>query len=667
MPKRNSAFRFRRFARAGWAAFHSLHREVTIGRLDVRVADCSLVKSATVGALLLLSPAASYAQTDRETETRTLAEVQISLPADSLTGSPEPAAVITASEIRQSNIHSLADLVSLLPGVDVRVRGVGDAQADLALRGGTFDQTVILLNGINFTDAQTGHFALDLPIDLAMVQRIELLSPAQLMARGIVAFAAAVNIVVVEEYADQLRADISGGSYGTADASLLATRQVGPWSLTAATAYHRSDGYRPNTGYRHGSLFLQAIRYGSRDNLHLQLGGQMKGFGSNSFYSTKYPDQYEATRTLCASAEYTARRRSLTFHHSLYGRLHSDRFELFRDGYTTPPTWYTGHNRHLASLGGLRSRMVVPLGRGELLVGAELRREGIRSNVLGRPDSTLPDPYTHSDSRLGATAFAGYHLATGRWNMQAVGLALGHSQFGFDYGLAAEAECRLSTRTSLHATLARTYRLPSFTDRYYHSATQQANPDLEAEHSLAADLGLTLALRPLTFALTAYYRSGSNIIDWLRRTDTEMWYAQNLTSTSTLGIDASLLCRIDSLSLRAAYSYCNVASEADGWISAYALDYLRHRAELRLTYHLLPRLTLGTGLCYRLREGSWVDADGQVNPYGDALLLDASAEYSLGAAALYAEGHNLGGASYRDHGGIPMPGRTFRLGLRLRL
>ena len=43
MPKRNSAFRFRRFARAGWAAFHSLHREVTIGRLDVRVADCSLV------------------------------------------------------------------------------------------------------------------------------------------------------------------------------------------------------------------------------------------------------------------------------------------------------------------------------------------------------------------------------------------------------------------------------------------------------------------------------------------------------------------------------------------------------------------------------------------------------------------------------------------------
>lgn len=667
MPKQNTAFRFRRFARAGWAAFRSLHREVTIGRLDVRVADCSLVKRATVGALLLLSPAAAFAQADRETETRTLAEVQISLPADSLTGSPEPAAVITANEIRQSNVHSLADLVSLLPGVDLRVRGVGDAQADLALRGGTFDQTLILLNGINFTDAQTGHFALDLPVDLSMVQRIELLSPAQLMARGIVAFAAAVNIVVVEEYADRLRADISGGSYGTADASLLATHQAGQWCLTAATAYHRSDGYRPNTDYRHGSLFLQALRYGRRDNLHLQIGGQMKGFGSNSFYSTKYPDQYEATRTLTASAEYTAHRRRLTFHHSVYGRLHSDRFELFRDGYATPPAWYTQHNYHLASLGGLRSRVIVPVASGHLLAGAELRREGIWSNVLGLPDSSLPNPYTHSDHRLGTTAFAGYHLATPHWNLQAVGLGLYHSQFSPDFGLAAEASYRPTAHTTLHASLARTYRLPSFTDRYYQSATQQANPDIDAEHSLNADLGLSVAIHPLTLDLAAYYREGSDIIDWVRLPSTEMWYSMNLTSTSTYGLDASLRCQIDSLSLCMAYSYCNVGSDANEWISAYALEYLRHRAEWRLTYRPLARLTLSMGVCYRFREGRWVDADGQVQPYGDAVLLDASAQYAFDHIVLYLEGHNLGDVAYRDYGGNPMPGRTFRMGLRFQL
>lgn len=661
-----SVFRFRRFARAKWAAYSSMHREVTIGRLAVRVANCSLTKVATAAALcLVLAPATAGAQSDKEGETRSLAEVLITQPADSLLGTPEPAAVLTAEEIQQHNIHSLAELVALLPGLDVRTRGVGDAQSDLSMRGGTFDQMVLLLNGIDLTDPQTGHYTLDLPIDLNMVQRVELLSPAQLMARGIVAFCGGVNLVVDEEYADRVLASLNYGSHGTADVSLLATHRSGPWSLTAAAAYHRSDGYMPNTDYRHGSLFLQAVRHTLHDDLHLQLGGQMKGYGSQGFYSTTYPDQYESTRTATAAVSHLHRFDNWRVETALYGRLHRDRFELFREGMTTPPAWYSGHNYHLGSLAGLRSRAVVPLAVGEVLAGVALRREAIRSNVLGLPDADLPAPYTRSDARYSATFFAGWHYADSRWNLQAVALGLSNSCFGGDYGLGADALFHATRNLSFHAGVSRTYRLPTFTDLYYQSPTQQANPQLAPEHSTHVELGARLRTKAVQLHASAYYRAGRDIIDWCRRPEAELWYSMNHTSVDAMGADLALDVRLGDAVVRSGYSFCHVMQDAGEWVSGSAMDYLRHRLTTHVVWYVGKRLTLKAGATLRQRQGQWVDADGAVHDYGSVLLVDAGAEYRLGAVAVVAEGTNLLDRPYRDHGGVPMPGRTASIGLRL--
>ncbi|MBR1785197.1 MAG: TonB-dependent receptor [Bacteroidales bacterium] len=669
---KSTAVRFRRFCRAKWAAYRSMHREVTIGRLAARVADHSLAKAGTAATLCLaLAASQAQAQTLREGETRTLDEVQVTILADTLLGTPEPAAVLTADQIKQHNIHSIASLAALLPGVDVRTRGVGDAQADLSMRGGTFDQTALLLGGIDLTDAQTGHHTLDLPLDLTMVQRAELLSPAQMMARGIVAFCGAVNLVADEEHTNRLRAEASGGSHGTANASLLATRTAGLWSITAAAAYHRSDGYMQNTDYRHGSLFLQASRHSDNDDLHLQLGGQAKQFGGQAFYSTTYPDQFEATRTLVASASDLHRFGALRLETSAYGRLHTDRFELFREGRVAAPAWYTGHNHHLGSLAGLRTRAVVPLPCGELVAGAALRREGIRSNVLGHNDSTLPEPFTKSDWRTSATLFAGWHYADRRWNVQAVGLGQYNSRFGADYGLAADAERVLAGAgatgrpLTLRLSAARTFRLPTFTDLYYQSANQRANPALEAEHSATLDLALRGGTRHTLLSLDLFYRAGRDIIDWCRRASEDIWYSMNHTEVDALGFDAGATLQLPHASIGLSWSFCHVAQDAGEWISGSALDYLRHRAALRAEWRPLPRLALRAGLVYRQREGEWVDADGTVQAYGTALLADAGVEYRLGSTTLFAEGNNLLGAEYRDHGGVPMPGRTVLAGIRV--
>ena len=678
-----SAFRFRRFSRAGWAAYSSMHREVTIGRLATRVTDSSLAKTATVAATaLLLMQGTTFAQSDREPQTRTLQEVQIVLSADSLQGSSEPAAVLTAKDFQQTTIRSIGDLVALLPGVDLRTRGAGDVQGDLSMRGGTFDQMLLLLNGVNLTDAQTGHHTMDIPIDITMVERVELLSPSQLMSRGIVGFCGAVNIVVAEEYRDRLLADVSAGSYGTVNASLLDTKTLGDWTLTATAAYHRSDGHRENTDYRHGSLFLQARRHTEGNDLHLQLGGQLKDFGSAGFYSTTYPDQFEATRTLVASATDNFRLSTFNFQFSIYGRLHRDRFELFRDGYVDDvPSWYSGHNHHLASIGGARLLATRPLGIGEVRAGAEVRREGIWSNVLGTADSTLRNPYTKSASRTSTTLFGGYGLRRGAFSAEAVALGQYNTQFGTNYGLAANAAYSVSA-FNFQFSISRTFRLPTFTDLYYQSATQQANPDLGAESSTSVELKVESGkikvseLSTFRFQLSTHYRSGTDIIGWVRPSEEDLWLSMNHTAVDALGVDAAFNFQLSAFNFQFSYSYCHIEADHRGLLSSSAIDHLSHKAQLWASVRPVDRLCLKAGASLRHREGQYVE-DGEAQAYGTALLVDAAVEYDLlrscrqdaGAPrlTLYLEGHNLLDRPWRDLGGVPQPGLTLMAGARLAL
>ena len=69
-------------------------------------------------------------------------------------------------------VQTVADIIKYCAGVDVRTRGASGAQADISMRGGTFDQVRILLNGIDITDAQTGHYSMNLPLSADLITGI---------------------------------------------------------------------------------------------------------------------------------------------------------------------------------------------------------------------------------------------------------------------------------------------------------------------------------------------------------------------------------------------------------------------------------------------------------------------------------------------------------------
>ncbi|HBX87582.1 MAG TPA: vitamin B12 receptor, partial [Marinilabiliaceae bacterium] len=94
-------------------------------------------------------------------------------------------------------------------GVDIRERGPLGMQADVSMRGGSFDQVMILLNGINISDPQTGHHGLNLPVDLESIERVEILRGPAARVYGPNAFDGAINFVTKSSSQNEVYASVS--------------------------------------------------------------------------------------------------------------------------------------------------------------------------------------------------------------------------------------------------------------------------------------------------------------------------------------------------------------------------------------------------------------------------------------------------------------------------
>ena len=141
---------------------------------------------------------------------------------------------IRREEIRSMPAQSLQELLDYLPGIDIRSRGANGVQADISMRGGTFDQVVVMLNGVNITETQTGHFNLDIPIDLDAVDRIEVLQGTSMSIFGLSAFAGAINIITGESEENSTTAAIEGGDHGLLSAQTR-TSAHGGWAARLRT------------------------------------------------------------------------------------------------------------------------------------------------------------------------------------------------------------------------------------------------------------------------------------------------------------------------------------------------------------------------------------------------------------------------------------------------
>ena len=198
--------------------------------------------------------------------------------------------IISSKEIQSSYATNVSDLLQQVIGIDIRRRGAGGVQGDLYIRGGGFDQTLLLIDGMKMDDAQTGHHTLNMILPLYLIERIEIIKGPAARIFGQNAFSGAINIVTKEVEGKTNEANInlqevSLGSYKQKNFSLSSRVVTEKIRSLLSFSTNRSDGYRHNTDYINNNYFIKTSFKTKNSPIDLISSFSERRFGANGFYA----------------------------------------------------------------------------------------------------------------------------------------------------------------------------------------------------------------------------------------------------------------------------------------------------------------------------------------------------------------------------------------------
>ncbi len=666
---------FKKWSGDKCAVFNTLHREIKIGIL-----------TAAYFTTLGYHQTLANTESDSISSKITLTEIQVS-------GKRAPGiyqetgrqiAVISREQIEKLPVQSIQGLLRTALGVDIRERGPLGMQADISMRGGSFDQVMILLNGINVTDPQTGHYGLNLPVDLASVERIEILRGPAARVHGPNAFDGAINFVTKSGSENKVSAQLTAGDHGLYNLHAGLSHRKGAFGNYFSAQKGASDGYIANTDFDIFNLYYRGQVTREQSKFSLQLGYNDKSYGANSFYSASYPNQFDANRTLFAAASMESSGQ-IRIRSDVYWRRHHDRFELFRN-YEGAAAWYTGHNYHLSETAGASLNATTSWSLGTTSLGAEVRSESIWSNVLGLPmDKPLDVPgenegqFTRSFNRTNFSVFAEHNIYFGRFDLSGGVLINRHSNsgYGVDWYPGIDLSYRLTTLLKWTASYNRSLRMPTFTDLFYSGPTNVGNPNLKPERAETYETAFRLRNETYSASVGGFYRIGRDLIDWGRVPGETVYTTSNINRVEALGTEAAADLLLSELipgqtllrSLSVNYSYVWQDKVSDeGYESYYVLDHLRQKLNISLIHGMgLPNVEVNWNIQYRDRAGYYTKSDGTRVDHTPFWLTDLRVSWNKGNYGLYAEASNLFDAHYSDLSELRQPGLWLKVGARIEL
>ena len=590
--------------------------------------------------------------------------------------------VIQQKEIEAAPAQSVPDLLEYVAGVDVRQRGAEGVQADVSIRGGTFDQTLILLNGINISDPQTGHHNLNLPVSISQIERIEVLEGPAARVYGPNAFSGAINIITKNSTRNSIRLLIENGSNAYLNSNLSASFKTGKLTNSFGVNRKTSAGYIENTDFKISNLFYSNQLISRKGKLSFQTGVSQKAFGANSFYTPKYPNQYEEIKTLFSSVKWESNSK-LHFAPVVYWRRNQDRFELFRDN---PASWYQNHNYHLTSVYGANVNSWIKSKLGKSAFGFEFRSENILSNVLGEAlESPKKVPgenamFSKSASRNSVSVFFEQALYLKNWSFTAglLGNVISQSNLGVNVFPGLDLSYNFNRATKAFVSYNTSLRMPTFTDLYYSGPTNIGNPYLKPERSATFEGGVKVNKKFVQAHFAIFYRKGVDVIDWVKMESDEVWQSQNLTQLRSAGTDVNIQFNFQEKfgnpfpnKLKLSYIYNYLEKENLDYISNYVLDNLKHKFVGAVNQNITKNFIAQFLISFQDREGTYTYFDG--NDWGRELeyksfwLFDAKLFYKWEDLNVYLSANNIFNLSYNDIGNVTQPGRVIKIGISYKL
>jgi vitamin B12 transporter len=600
--------------------------------------------------------------------------------------------VVPGASISRYPVTSLDDLLRFLPALEVQSRGSFGAQADITLRGSTFNQVLLLLDGMRLNDPLTGHFAGYLPITPAEIEQIEIVRGPGAALYGPDAVGGFINIVT-KTFAATHRPD------GT---ELAGTFMAGEYGLKSTNAgfYGQDKGLRLAGGILNNTASGQlrdapsnALRNDVKLNTYSLSGAYQitekfsaaarasfdrRDFNAQYFYTTNAGDQARETASrdwYQGQLRYEWNDRSRT-ELQIVGTASTDLYVY------TPTSVPSDHLMHYLNVQGQHQVQISPKVRATL--GGQVDRRAIQSNDRGN----------HDTWHAGAFAVAVVSPTPGL-NLTGA-LRLDHDQaYGTELVPQLNASQQLGDKLTVRGAVGRAIRAADFTERYTSNVRpgivptgfNVGNPGLQAEHTINYEAGFDFQpWQVLTLRSTYFNRYGRNLIDYVNQSGTQVIeatgftnlnpnatyrFAQNLFAVTTQGIETEVATRAQltpGLRLDGTVGYTWVHLNTEGSVaSQYLSNVARHllTGTVSLTH---KRFTATLSGLYKKRDAqSAATISRELTP--SYAVFNARLDLALLPERVWLTGQvqNLFNAKYSDLLGAQMPTRWLMGGVRVAL
>jgi len=541
---------------------------------------------------------------------------------------------------------SVVDLLRTDPSLNLQARAGEGVQADLAIRGTTFEQSLVLVNGLRVDDPETGHLNLDIPVPLDAIARVDVLHGSGSTFYGSDAIGGAVNLLTGAPGAGfSVVARSGAGNYGSLEEHLRAAYSAEPFAEQVTGSRDTSDGFIADRNYSSNALASESwlkTRPGTTDVL---LAASDRPYGANDFYGPY--NSWERTKAWLASMQQQLGARTA----ASFGYLrHSDLFVLLQG----LPAIY--ENNHITTSYEGALRRADELGRNTTLAyGLEESGDsihsfnfsgGVLSNALGVHARNQGAGYAN----LSLRALRRFSLSLGAREEVLSG---GDSVFS----PSAAAAFTLTKTLRLRGSAGHGFRLPTYTDLYYSDPATKGNAALKPESSWSYEGGLDWkpANGRLTLTAVGFRLNETNAIDYsklLPLTAGEKWQAVNVPTLDISGAEASVRVRLSATQqLDLSYTAAHSGNLPPNYLSEYAFNYAAQNAVFGWTGQF---------------PGAWgkqLSAHTQVNIVQKTTqtaypLWDASLARNTGSIRPYLRLLNLSNTGYTEIVGVPMQGRT---------
>ena len=555
--------------------------------------------------------------------------------------------VISDEQIAASSANNVAELLNDVAGVDVRQRGPNGVQSDIGIRGGTFDQTLVLINGIKLADPQTGHHNMNIPVAIEDIERIEVLKGPAARIYGINGFAGAINIVTKKPKENLVTIGVHTGDYQLIDTRIGVSNTIGKYGQSASYSRNASEGYKYNTDYEIEQYTYQGSLGSNGNQLNVLASHSSRKFGANGFYaSPDFMDQYEETHTSFVALDYSKLMGGWYISPKLSYRRNKDDYVFLRED----PSFF--NNIHVSEVlnGEVQARSSNPLGIFQ--VGVEYNMMNLESNNLGMRERNTATINAEQrillmDEKLDITPGVSYtHFSD-----------LDAKIFpGLDIGYA------VTNHFKVFGNAGYTYRVPTYTDLYYEDRANVGNEDLQAEEALSMEIGAKYIESNFTAQIALFSRQGNDLIDWTKSDSTSKWQPINIGDITTNGIELSAQWRFHATgkfglaNLGINYTWLDAdKSEVDAFLSRYSLENLRHQLSARVAYHV--------GEVHHNIQMRYVD---RVN-LDDYTVVDSKLYYDADKVRVSLNVNNLLNKIYKETNLVELPGRWVSIGADIKL